>query len=75
MIKRLIKWYKTPKYSEWFILGTYSHVYDEYCTLFRKNMRTGMLQFKTLLISKKSNLKLQYTNDIQQSWIKMEFLK
>ena len=35
------------KYTKWIPLGTYSYGYTDYIVFVRKNLRNGMMQFKT----------------------------
>jgi hypothetical protein len=50
-----------PEYTKWIPLGTYRYGYTDYITMVRKNIKTGMLYFKTIKITPGSDYSYLFT--------------
>lgn len=59
------------KYGKWLPIGTYTHGHHQYVAFARKNLTTGMIQFKSKLANKSLN-KADYLPhdliDTKQAW-------
>lgn len=77
MIKKTLLKLSQPRWSPWIPLGNYHYVSD-YMVLVSKNLKTGMLKFKTLKVQSGDHGRSILPHDlidVREQWDKITNLK